>query len=150
MPGDPDVHAPRERIRVMDGSVWKYSEWLGEWVRDESLDHLMHDGSLPDAPKRLKHDLQIVLDWLGVKTVNEVGIAQRLQWVHAGEEHSRTGRRTPNPLGLKLTDEILGVFARMEEAQIDRFFVDDEASRLEQIARWRADEVSSGASIHDQ
>jgi hypothetical protein len=134
----------------MDGSVWKYSDWLGEWVRDESLDHLMHDGSLPDAAKRLKHDLQTVLDWLGVKTVNEVGIAQRLQWAHAGEEHSRTGRGTPNPLGVRLTDEILSVFARMEEAQTDRFFVDDEASRLEQIARWRAAEVSSGSSINDQ
>jgi hypothetical protein len=151
------LEAPRERIRMVDGtvritedSVWVYSDWLGEWVRDESLDHLTHDGSLPDAPKRLKHDLQIVLDWLGVNTVNEVGIAQKLQWTHAREEHSRTGRRTSNPLGPTLTDEIHGVFARMEEARIDRFFADDESSRLEQIAKWRAAEVSPGLSINAQ
>jgi len=72
----PDSSVPRERTsekRAADGNP------QGGAAVSESdlwLDELMHDASLPSATERLKNDLQIVLDWLGAKTVRDVGTAQ--------------------------------------------------------------------------
>jgi len=103
-------------------------------MSDLWFDEMIDDASLPYAPERMKNDLQIVLDWLGVRTVKDIGTEQRQQWARGFEQYLMEGKapsaslvssfkyfreqlqtiyRTPAALGTPITDGIRGVFDRM-------------------------------------
>ncbi|HWN48554.1 MAG TPA: hypothetical protein VNO18_01750 [Xanthobacteraceae bacterium] len=103
-------------------------------MSDLWFDEMVHDTSLPYAPESIKNDLEIVLDWLGVRTVKDIGTEQRQQWARGFEQYLMEGKapsaslvssfkyfreqlrtiyRTPDVLGPPITDGIRGVFDRM-------------------------------------
>jgi hypothetical protein len=71
------------------------------------LDELIRDASRADAPEGLQQDLASVLQWLNVKSADDIGTAQHEQWARGFEQYLRTGNA---PTGV-----LAEAFARFKE-----------------------------------
>jgi len=98
------------------------------------LDNLVHDTRRQNAPGQLRADLKVFLDWVGVKTANDIGIQEHEHWACGFEQYLMEGKAptralksefesfrtqllsvygSPTKLGKPITEEIRGVFNRM-------------------------------------
>jgi hypothetical protein len=98
------------------------------------LEELARDAASPAAPERLRQDWKIALDWLGVKSYEEIKGRHHEKWARGFEQYLREGvapsrelagvfskfkawltriYETLKGLGAPINDDIRGVFDRM-------------------------------------
>ncbi len=56
------------------------------------LEALISDAQLPTASERVKADLAIIMGWMNVGSVNEIGVAQHEMWAETFERYLMEGR----------------------------------------------------------
>jgi hypothetical protein len=145
-PGDPpdklnqDGTSPRGRIEM---SPWRTVITLFRSADQSTFMHesahlwlkeLIADAAHPKAPQQLKDDLAKVLDWLGVRHADKIGVKQHEQWAQGFERYLAEGKapnaalagmfekfrqwlievyRSLDQVGVPITDEIREVMGRM-------------------------------------
>lgn len=71
------------------------------------LEDLRDTALTPGVPDQIKKDFQTTLDWLGVKSWDEITTAHKERWARAGEKYLGSGKAP--------SEDLRGVFTRFKE-----------------------------------